>query len=456
MCCIQYMLLVVAALSVFIAGTWLAWPSPALRKILDKETDLELSSESFSWIVALMDFGNALSPIPCGYLADCLGRKHTLLLTAFLYIGTWLLAIFGTSAGCLYIARLGAGLGKGVAFTVVPMYLGEIASVQIRGALSTVFTGLLYSGILFEYCVGPFVTYNVLNAVSLTVPVLFFFAFLCMPDSPYFLLMKGRVDQARKALAWFRHTDENNETLKKELDEMVNQVQKEMQDRRSYANLLTEPGNRKALAIVLFLSAFQRFGGVSPQLAYTAITLPKTGGYFGPETYMIVFGAVMMVGNFVSTDLMDTWGRKPLLIVSCATCAVFTAVSAVFYWSAGPANDTESLNWIPYMSFVLYGVSYGTGIGVIPTTYVGELFPTNVKSFASAIAAIFFAAASFFINKFYPFVKDEYGVHYMFVFFTLSSVASVVVTALFVFETKGKTFAQIQNELHKRRGGGVT
>lgn len=444
------LLLVPAALSVFIAGCWLGWPSPAVLKIMDNQTDLEISRDSISWIVALMDFGNTLSPIPSGYLADTLGRKHTLLLTSFLYVGTWLLAIFGTSAGYLYTARIGAGIGKGVACTVVPMYLGEIAGVRIRGALSTIFTALFYSGLLFEYCVGPFVSYTMLNTVSLAVPVVFFFAFFCLPDSPYFLLMKERNTQARQALAWFRNTDEQNELLKKELDEMAQQIKKEMQERGGYMDLLTNAGNRKALVIVLFLSAFQRFGGVSPQLSYTTVTLPQTGGYFKPEVYMVVFGVTMVIGNFISTYLMDTLGRKPLLTGSCAMCAVLTGISAVFYWAAGPANDTANLNWVPYMCFVLYGISYGIGIGVIPTTFVGELFPTNVKSLASAIAAIFFGVSSFLINKCYLFVKDEYGVYYMFTFFTLCSITSVVFTVFVVFETKGKTFTQIQNELHNR------
>lgn len=420
-----------------------------MKRIQGGETHLKLTQNEISWVVALMDFGNILSPIPSGYMSDYFGRKITLLLTAFLYVGTWALVIFGTSAWQVYMARIGAGIGKGVAFTVVPMYLGEIAGVRVRGAISTMFTGLLYSGILFEYCVGPAVSFNTLNLISGVIPIIFFFTFFMLPDSPYYLLMKGRQKEARKSLAWFRNAEINDETLAKELDEMEKTVQREMQEKGSFADLVATPGNRRAMTIVMVLSAFQRFGGISPMLAYTLVTLPKTGGYFQPDIYMVIFGLTMVIGNFIGTPLVDKLGRKPLLILSCTTCALMTGISAVFYWQAGPKNDLGSLNWIPYFCLVAYGITYSIGIGVIPSTFVGELFPTNIKSYASSIAAIFFAIASFAINKFYLVIKDDFGAHYMFGFFTLCSIFSVVFTVFVVLETKNKTFSEIQKELNK-------
>lgn len=361
------------------------------------------------------------------------------------------MSTFEYSISLVLFVHVISGIGKGVAFTVVPMYLGEIAGVQVRGALSTIFTGLLYSGILFEYCVGPFVSYNTLNVISGTIPIWFFLMFFLLPDSPYYLLMKERPKAARKSLAWFRNVDVNDPDLANELDIMQKTVRREMAEKGSFKDLIATAGNRKAMTIVMVLSAFQRFGGISPMLAYTVVTLPKTGGYFTPEIYMILFGITMVVGNFVGTPLIELLGRKPLLIISCGTCALLTGITAVFYAVAGKEHDLGELNWIPYFCFVGYGITYSIGIGVIPSTFVGELFPTNIKSFASAIAAIFFALASFAINKVYLLVKIELGAEYMFGFFTLCSLFSVVFTIFYVFETKGKTFQEIQNKLNNVR-----
>lgn len=438
-----------AALSVFIAGCWLGWPSPAVPKLLQGEASLKITSNEISWVVALMDFGNVLSPIPSGYLADYLGRKTTLLLTAFLYIVTWALVIFGKSAWYLYIARIGAGMGKGVAFTVLPMYLGEIAGVQVRGAISTIFPGLLSAGVLFEYCIGPFVTYSLLNIISGLLPILFFVAFFLLPESPYYLLMETRVQDAKTSLEWFRNKEIKNEAMNEELEEMKRTVEREIKEKGRFVDVVTTAGNRKALIIVTFLSAFQRFGGISPMLAYTVITLPKSGGYFKPDVYMIFFGITMVVGNVVSAPLMDSWGRKPLLLFSCTACAFCTGVSAMFYRSAGHNNNLEGLNWVPYLCFLGYGMSFSLGIISIPSIFVGELFPTNIKSHAAAIGTIFLAIASFSINKLYLFVKENYGTQYMYGFFTVCSIITVIFTMLMVFETKGKTFSEIQHKLNK-------
>lgn len=415
--------------------------------ILQGDANVKMSLDEVSWIIALMHFGNILSPVPSGLMSDCLGRKNTLLLTAFLFLASWLLTIFGTSFWTLALARVVAGVCKGVAFTVVPMYLGEIAGVKVRGAISTIFTGLFGAGILFEYCIGIFVSYNNLNIISSVIPVIFFVTFFMVPESPYFLSMTNHQKEARDSLAWFRNADQNDEKFLNELSEINKTVHRDMYEKTNFVDLVTKPRNRRALIIVVCLFAFKSFGGHPSIAAFTVVTLPKTGGYFDPETYMIIFGTISVVGNFLGTPLIDRWGRKPLLILSCSMCALLTGVSAAFYWMAGPRNDLGSYNWIPYITLVFFGISYSIGIGMIPSTFVGELFPTNVKSRAAPIAAISYAIASFLTNKIYLVVKETYGVEYMFGLFTLSSIISVFFTILFVFETKGKTFREIDSIL---------
>lgn len=92
----------------------------------------------------------------------------------------------------------------GVVFTVLPSYLGEIAEPRHRGALSTLFEVMWYLGVLLQYCVAPYVSYQALAFVSLVVPVMFFTTFLLMPETPYFLLMAGRDREAADALLWLR------------------------------------------------------------------------------------------------------------------------------------------------------------------------------------------------------------------------------------------------------------
>lgn len=83
---------------------------------------------------------SAITPIPSAYLADRFGRKTTLLLGAIPFIIGWILVIVANSVGMLYAARMFSGLGYGIVYTVAPMYTGEIATNEVRGALSTLIT----------------------------------------------------------------------------------------------------------------------------------------------------------------------------------------------------------------------------------------------------------------------------------------------------------------------------
>lgn len=388
-------------------GCWLGWPSPANKKLLANQTELVVTHEQLSWVVALMDAGSAVSPIPAGLLMDVLGRKLILLLTGGLFATTWLMALLAHTPTLLYLARFLAGMGKGVAFTVAPMYLGEIASPGIRGALSTMFAGLLWAGTLFEFTIGPVVSYNTLLCLSFVVPMLFLATFGFMPESPYFLLMRRRNEEARKSLEWLRNCpgvlpgdDADVNPVEQELKEMKKSINEDMQERGSFLDLVRSPSNRRATIIVLVVSMFQRTCGISPLLSYSSITLPKTGGAVGPEHIIVVFGFILTISNFLATPLVDRLGRKPLLIFSGAGCGLATAVTSVFYYLLHKTDtDVSAYLWVPYACLCVFGLTHSVGIGVLPHTLLAELFPQNVKRYAAALSSITLALASFSINK---------------------------------------------------------
>ncbi|XP_054270512.1 facilitated trehalose transporter Tret1-like [Macrosteles quadrilineatus] len=454
----QYVAACSASLMVMTTGCWLGWPSPAIPKLEHNETSVIVNSNQISWMVALMDAGSAVSPVPAGFLMDIIGRKVVLLLAGLLFALSWLMALLAHTPSVLYVARFLAGAGKGVAFTVAPMYLGEIASTGIRGAVSTMFAGLLWAGTMFEFGIGPMVGYDSLIMMSLSVPVLFLATFIFMPESPYYLVMKGRDKDAKKALQWLRNSpdqpEENAATnpVNVELKLIQNTVNEEMQDKSSFVDLVSSYSNKRATTIVVIISMFQRTCGISPLLAYSSTTLPKTDSFIGPSQIIVVFGLILTISNFLATPLVDRLGRKPLLIFSGAGCGVATGVSSLFYYLQDNTTvDVSGYVWVPYVCICVFGLTHSIGIGVIPHTLLAELYPQNVKCYAAAVAAITFALSSFAINKVYASVTHEVGVFAMFAFFSLNGLVCALFSYFVIFETKGKTFAEIQSVLKKER-----
>lgn len=440
---------VLAAMSLFIIGMWISWPSSSVKKILAGQTKLIMDADRVSWAVALLDFGNVLSPIPSSYISNWLGRKRTLMVLSVALLSTWLLVVFGNNEYYLYAARVLVGLSKGFAFTVVPIYLGEIASTSVRGSVGTIFCAMMNSGILFELCLGPLFTYDTLNIISSPFPILFFLCFVGFPESPYFLLMKGRVNEARKSLAWFRDCGDDSPVLNQELEQISrNFTDEATKIKGSYKGLVQTSSARKALVISMGFALLQRLAGCTSIISYSAVTLPVTGGYFTAEVYMIIFGVTMIVGAPICGALVDKVGRKPLIIASSMGCGIFTGITALFYWLAN-YSDLSDFNWVPYFCLIAYGMIFSIGLGTLPSVIVVELFPSELRSYATSLSAICYASGSFITNKLYLFVKTNFGVHYIYLFFTVNLIICVILACTMFFETSGKTFLEIQQILKK-------
>nr|BAQ02373.1 sugar transporter [Nilaparvata lugens] len=446
----------VGGLSLFITGCWLGWPSAFLRKLQRGECGFSLTLWQIGWSVALMDLANTVSPIPTGYLMDYYGRKPAFMATAIVFQLSWLMVIFAEGPVLLYFSRIFAGIGKGMGFTILPMYIAEVAEKQIRGALSTLFTLLLFGGTLFEFILGPSVSYMTLNIASTVFPLVFFILCFFLPESPYYLLSVGKKEQAWKSFCFIRKRNKDepvagSDPVKEEMDAAEALVKKEMESKTDWMELLRTKGNRRSSLAVFTLAALQRLGGISSLLAYSSTTLPEEGGGFigGPEQCVIYFGIFLTVGNFLSMSLLDILGRKPLLLVSNVIMAFVLYASGIFYiLEATEDFDERPLKWIPYVSILVFAICYSLGIGVVPNTLLGEYFPANVKGKAAAAATIFFALASFSSNKVYPLISGKFGYQAMFLFFGTINAITVLVSILIVYETKNKTFAEIQEMLN--------
>ncbi|XP_022174205.1 facilitated trehalose transporter Tret1-like [Myzus persicae] len=448
---------IAASMSIFISGMWLGWPSSASEKFMKHETgELHVTYDQLSWIVCMMDMGNFISPLFGGYLMDRYGRKKVIAALGPLFIASWSLTLFVPTTFALYTARLMAGLGKGVSYTVVPVFLGEIAGVGIRGALGSVFTIQLSGGVLFEVIVGPYVSYHTLNATSAVVPVLFFTAFLWVRESPYYLLKVGRAADAARCLRWYRGCDAESgngdeavdATVAAELRLMEANVRKDMEHGSSLGELFTNRNNFRALAVVVVACAGQRAGGISSLTAYSALILPEPSPILGKFEFIIAFAVVLVVVNFVGLALVDRVGRKPLLIASEAGLGVITFVFGVYYFAAEHvAGAAAAYRWLPYVCHTTFAATFSIGVGFIPVVFLGEMFPVNVRSRCSAFASVTLAFFSFVSNKTFLVVSHRYGYYAMFWTFSAVNFACAYFSHRYAVETTGKTFLEIQEIL---------
>ncbi|KAL0901710.1 hypothetical protein ABMA27_006895 [Loxostege sticticalis] len=458
----EYGTALVATLITATAGTCYGWPSPTLPYLQSPDSSIPTSADEGSWIVSIMILCSALTPVPAAYFADRFGRKTTLLLGAIPFILGWVLVIVAKSVALLYVARMFSGLGYGIVYTVAPMYTGEIATNEVRGALSTLITLMNKVGILAQYCIGPFVSMRTLAAINLILPITFLITFIFLPESPYYYLKFERSERAERSLRNLRSGD-----IRTELKNIEINVQEDMKNKGTWADLVTEATNRKAMWISLGIFTIQQLCGSAAVVAYAQVIFNcTTGGEIltnatngttepvsapiEPYQESIILGCVQVATCVLSVILVDRVGRKPLLLLSALGVGLMNGtIGTYFFFDITNKGSVASLHWLPLAALLVYIVCYAIGLSTVPYVIIGEMFPTNVKLYASCVAHIYTGISMFAVQKLFQVVKDAYEIYTVFWGFSAFSLMGLVFMLVVLPETKGKSFASIQAHLKR-------
>ncbi|XP_014242280.1 facilitated trehalose transporter Tret1-like [Cimex lectularius] len=440
----QWIVAITACFCSMTSGQGFSWPSPALPMIISGTAGFNLTDVEQSWMVTITFIGNVVSPIPAGFVMDLIGRKNTLLVSLLSMIASWIIIYFSTTAVTLYIARFLAGLWAGVVYTVVPVFIGEVVDPDIRGAMGAMFGVNMYIGALYESLVGMG-SYHTLAFLSGVPPTLLFVAFLFLPESPYYYLLKGKKEKARRSVIWLTGMCSDEK-----LDKMDAAVKEQLAKRGSFTDIFKTKASRRAFVIVEVLGVVQRGAGVTLLFAYVSITIPDS--IVTATQSFIVLCVVWIVMSFSSSFIMDKFGRRIILLISCIGAGLaMLAVSIWFYLRDQAAYDVSNTNVLPLVFLIINGMFYSIGIVCIPQLVQGELFSVNIKAKASAIACITTSLASAITVKLYLPLTEYVGVYSNFLICFLSCLVGAIFSMTYMVETKGKTLEQIQDVLAESR-----
>lgn len=393
-----------------------------------------------------------------GATVDILGRKRTIILSSFPFLAAWIMVAYSKSILVLYIARFIAGVADGWVFTAVPMYIGEIAEPKIRGMLGTSVSVSWIFGILLINIIGSHLSITVTALISSILPIVSLLTFIWMPESPYYLLMKENLNEARRSLQIFRGLSD----VDSELNRISNAIKTQMENTGKFFDLVTVKSNRKALFIMMILRAAQQFSGTTAITFYTQYIFKETGDNISPELATIIYVSVQLVLAMFSSSIVDKAGRKPLLIISSIGSAITLLIEgSYFYLKLCTDINIDSFSIVPVVSLIAFVVVFSLGMQTIPLLMLGELFPANVKASALCFADIYFSILATIVSKFFQIVKDSFGIYVPFFVFSFCCLLGLIAVIFFVPETNGKTLEDIQmylrgetrsnHETHKQR-----
>ncbi|KAG5319189.1 TRET1 protein, partial [Pseudoatta argentina] len=462
----QWLACISATLSMVAVGTVYGWTTTSLSRLTSGASDvpIKITDDQGSWIVSLTVIGSMIGPFLGASLADRYGRKKCLLFSSGFFIVGWTIVFFAQTVVALYVSRIILGIGVGISYTTNPMYVSEVADVEIRGALGTLIAVNVFTGSLLTCSIGPWVSYHVLTGVLLTVPILFVACFSWFPETPAFLASRGRRAEATRSLAFFKGIRDRDEARKELEYTLRNVFIEDVCDntpvtgpgartepvKRSWMGklkLMLLPSNARALGIILSLIATQQLSGNFSTIQYLEVLFKKAAIGIDSNVATILVLAVGLISCGLSTATVEGAGRRPLLIASTLGSSITLAILAIYLMLDERGVDVSAANLLPVIDVIIFQVAYQIGLGTLPNALIGELFPTEVKAFAGAIIIVFDGVLGFIVSKLYQVISDWLGADTVYYFFAGSCLLAFVMVIFAVPETKGRTFRKIQELL---------
>ncbi|CAK1550927.1 unnamed protein product [Leptosia nina] len=444
----QYIAALSATLGALAAGSMLGWSSPVVLKITqDNSTDYNFSvSESQGdWVSSLINLGAAAVCFPIGLIMDILGRKKTMLFLTLPFTLGWLLITFASNVGMLMAGRFITGIAGGAFCVTAPAYTSEIAQDSIRGSLGSYFQLMVTVGILFAYAVGSYTSVFVFNILCTLVPIVFGIIFFFMPESPNFLVVKGRHEEAKESLIRLRGRNYD-------VDGELNHLQAKAEDAKnnpvSFLSAITKKTALKAVLICYALMLFQQLSGINAVIFNTSKIFTSAGAAIEPAIATIIIGVIQVVATLVSSLVVDKLGRRILLLFSALVmCICSTALGVYFFLQDKHGVDSSivvAMSWLPLLSLSLFIIAFSLGFGPIPWMMAGELCLIDIKAFVSSTAGTLNWLLSFTVTSTFNSLNNSIGSGQVFWMFAGIMLLGFVFIFFIIPETKGKSVDEIQ------------
>lgn len=424
------------------------WLTTTINYLLDPKSPEPMTESQVSWIISITSVGELLGGLTAGVLSDKWGRKICILLTGPIFVFTWVIVIFTKSYVVLLVIRVLQGIAGATAYTVTPVYLGEIASPSIRGRITGLLPIFYFVGNFIEYCLNALFSHTQLTVFNAAVPLLFTILFAFQPESPYYLVFKGKESEAAATLEYLRINHSQDDILC-ELEEIKNSVAEDIENTYSWKDVVATDTDRRALLILILVGVIQVYSGFLTLTSYaTHLFVLSRTNFMSPDIFTIILGLAMLLGGLVNSCIVDSFGRRPLLFISCfGSFFSLLIVGISFYLNLRTTIDISFYSWAVPLGVIMYCIFMVIGIIPIILTYTFELFTTKTRGKAASISTINITVGSFVCVNLYQTIIDYCGFFAVFWYFAFICLTGGILLFYFAPETKGKSLIQIRAEM---------
>ena len=483
------------------------------------EVEFELTKIQLGWSVASLTLTATLAMMVAGPLSDRMGRRPVLKIAAVLFAISAVASALAPNFLILVVARMIGGFGVGAALIIAPMYIAEIAPAQIRGRMVS-FNQL---NIVLGISVAFFTNYLILSlgqsdlgwaqalrldewgwrwmlGVETAPAVIYFGALFFVPESPRWLAMHGRGDEALTILEKVSGPEQARADLKVVEDSLVSDSQSSEASFRQ----LFQPAMKLVLTIGLAVAILQQITGINSVFFYAPMIFEQSGiGTDASFMQAILVGLVNLVFTVIAMALIDKVGRRPLLLVGLAGITICMLTLSYGFGSARYQLDQDSIEELPieierpllaplsgvefesdvefrsavteaigkakYQQhesqlvssaidmnpvLILIGIlgfvaSFAVSLGPVMWVLFSELFPNQLRGLAISFVGLVNSAISFGVQLVFPWELEKLGNSMTFLIYGIFSLIGLIYILRNLPETKGRTLEELQEILVK-------
>jgi sugar porter (SP) family MFS transporter len=388
--------------------------------------------------------GCLLGAAGASMIGDRYGRKKSLILSAVLFTVSSLGAAAASTVAIFSMARLLGGLAIGLASVLTPVYIAEISPSKNRGTLVSMNQLAIVVGILAAYLVNwrlsriGEASWRWMLAVAAVPSLAFFAGLLCIPESPRWLISRGRLSEGERILARIFGA--------KVAEEQVQAVTRAAASEVGSWREVFSPAIRKRLGVGIALALFSQITGINTVLYYGSIIIRDH--FPGQSTGMalaanVIIGAVNLIFTIVAMVFLDRWGRRALLMTASGGMGVALSLLII------GLNIHGAPLGLMLASILLYVAFFALGMGPGPWLIISEIFPTKVRGRAASIATSTLWSGTLVVTFTFLTLVNVLGLWGTFAIYGALSFACFVYVWKVVPETRGRTLEQIQETWRK-------
>lgn len=407
------------------------------------QADFKVSDHMIEWIVSSMMAGAAVGALGAGWMSALLGRKRSLIVAGIVFIAGSLFCAAAWSPASLIVARFILGIAIGVATFTAPLYLAEVAPEKVRGAMISTYQLMITTGILLAFLSDTAFSasgnWRWMLGIIAAPGVLFLIGLFFLPDSPRWLLMRGRREDAQAVLARLRG---DAAVVKKEIAD----IDEQLKTRQHGWGMFRQNANfRRSVGLGVLLQAVQQFTGMNVVMYY-APRIFKDMGYdtHAQMWFTAAVGLTNVLATLIAFAFVDRLGRKPILYAGFTIMAVGLGVVGTMM---GLGIHSRGEQFFTVGMLLLFIVGFAMSAGPLIWTLCSEVQPLQGRDFGIAASTFTNWVTNMIVGATFLSLLSGIGNAQTFWLYAALNAIFIGVTFFLVPETKGVTLEQIERNL---------